>query len=92
MRQRVSRASLPLMTKLSNLPRAMPFLLMLALLLGGLLIPGPVGFLLISLAAAFVGWVLYLAWPRLTSTERIMRIAVLMLAVAMALTRLAPNG
>jgi hypothetical protein len=91
-RERISRASLPLMTKLSNMPRAMPFFVLLALLVGGLLIGGPVGFVLMSLAAAFVGWVLYLSWPRLTGTERIMRLAVLMLAVAMAITRLSPDG
>ncbi|MDQ5840527.1 MAG: hypothetical protein M3537_05175 [Chloroflexota bacterium] len=72
------------MTKLSSLPRAVPFLLLLALLLGGLLIKGPVGFVLMGLGAAFVGWILYLSWPRLSGTERIMRFAVLLLAVALA--------
>lgn len=88
LRRRIDHASLPLMTKLSNLPRLVPFLLLLALLVGGLLIGGVVGFVLMSLAAAFVAWVLYLSWPRLSSSERMMRLAVLLLAVAMAATRL----
>jgi hypothetical protein len=75
LRSSIERASLPLMTKLSSLPRAVPFLLMLALLVGGLLIKGTVGFVLMGLAAAFVGWILYLSWPRLSGTERIMRFA-----------------
>ena len=91
LRRRIDQASLPLMTKLSNLPSLVPFLLLLALLVGGLLIGGLVGFVLMSLAAAFVAWVLYLSWPRLTGSERIMRCAVLVLAVAMAVTRL-PRG
>lgn len=92
LRRRINRASMPLMTKLSSLPRLVPFLLLLALLIGGLLIGDRVGFLLMGLAAAFVGWVLYLSWPRLNSSERIMRLAVLLLAVAMALWQLYPQS
>ncbi len=76
------------MTRLSSLPRAVPFLLMLALLVGGVLIGGTVGFLLMSVAVLFVAWVLYLSWPRLTSSERIMRFAVLLLAAAMTVVQL----
>jgi hypothetical protein len=90
-RQRIDRASLPLMTKLSQLPRAVPFLVLLVLLLAGALISGPVGFALMGLASAFIGWVLYLSWPQLTASERIMRLAVLLLAIAMAVSRL-PRG
>jgi hypothetical protein len=88
LRSRVNQASLPLMTKLASLPKAMPFLLMVVLLVGGLLIPDPFGLVLRSLAALFVAWVLYLSWPRLTPTERIMRFAVLMLAAALAVVGL----
>jgi len=84
LRPSIERASLPLMTKLSSLPRAVPFLLLLALLVGGFLIKGPVGFVLMGLGAAFVGWILYLSWPRLSGTERMMRFAVFLLAVALA--------
>jgi hypothetical protein len=84
LRSSVERASLPVMTKLSSLPRAVPFLLLLALLVGGFLIKGMVGFVLMGLGAAFVGWILYLSWPRLNATERMMRSAVLLLAVALA--------
>jgi hypothetical protein len=88
LRRRIDQASLPLMTKLSNLPRLVPFLILLGLLVGGLLKGGLAGFVLMSLAAAFVAWVLYLSWPRLSGSERIMRLAVLLLAVVMAATPL----
>ena len=91
-RQRIDHASLPLMTKLSRLPRLVPFLIMLALLVGGVLIGGPGGFVLMALAVIFVAWVLYLSWPRLNTTERTMRFAVLLLAVAMAVTQLFPRS
>ncbi len=92
MRPSIERASLPLMTRLSSLPRLVPFLILLALLVAGVVISGPVGFVLMGLAAGFVAWILYLSWPRLTSSERIMRSAVLLLAVAMALTQLFPRS
>ena len=91
LRHRIDQASLPLMTRLSRLPKLVPFLILLTLLVGGVLVGGPVGFVLMSVAALFVAWVLYLSWPRLTSSERVMRVAVLLLAVAMALVQLAPR-
>jgi hypothetical protein len=90
-RRRIDHASLPLMTRLSRRPRLMPFLILLALLGGGLLIGGPLGFALMALGAIFVAWVLYLSWPGLSGSERIMRLAVLLLAVAMAVSRLFPR-
>jgi hypothetical protein len=92
LRPSIERASLPLITKLSGLPRALPFLLMLTLLVSGLLVGGPVGFVLMGLAATFVAWVLYLSWPRLSGSERIMRLAVLLLALAMAVVQLFPRA
>jgi len=91
LRSRIDRASLPLITKLSQMPRLVPFLLLLTLLIGGFLISGTLGFILMALAAAFVGWVLYLSWPRLSGSERIMRLSVLLLAVAMAVVQLFPR-
>ena len=92
MRHRIDHASLPLMTKLSRLPRLVPFMILLALLVAGVLISGQVGFVIMSLAAIFVAWVLYLSWPRLSGSERIMRLAVLLLAVAMAVVQLFPRS
>lgn len=92
LRPSIERASLPLITRLSQLPRAVPFLLMLGLLVAGVVIAGPVGFVLMAVAATFVGWILYLSWPRLSGTERIMRLAVLLLAVALAVVQLFPRG
>ena len=92
LRPSIERASLPLITRLSRLPRSVPFLLMLAPLVAGVVIGGPVGFVLMSLAALFVGWILYLSWPRLSGSERIMRLAVLLLAVAMAIVQLSPRS
>ncbi|HEY5181029.1 MAG TPA: DUF6703 family protein [Dermatophilaceae bacterium] len=91
LRPSIERASLPMVARLNGLPRAVPFLLLLALLVVGVMIAGPVGFILMALGAVFVAWILYLSWPRLTSSERIMRSAVLLLAAVMAITLLFPR-
>lgn len=91
LRSSVERASLPLITRLSHLPRVVPFLLMLALLVAGVVIAGPAGFVLMAVAAAFVGWILFLSWPRLSGSERIMRFAVFLLALALAVVQLFPR-
>ena len=75
------------MTRLSGLPKLLPFAILLTLLVGGVLIGGPLGLVLMSLAVIFVAWVLYLSWPVLSTSERTMRSAVLLLAVAMTIVR-----
>ena len=63
-----------------------------ALLLVGIFAPRPwagIAFLLVSL---FVGWLLYLTWERLSLPERLMRTAVLVLAVAVAVVKIFPSG
>lgn len=80
------------MTELSRLPRLLPSLILLILLVAGVFISGPIGFVLMGLAALFVAWVLYLSWPRLNTTERVMRLAVLLLVVAMAVIQLFPRS
>ena len=79
------------MTRLSRLPKLVPFAVLLTLLGAGLIIQGPAGFVLVGLAALFVAWVLYLSWPVLKGSERIMRLAVLLLAVALAIVQLFPR-
>lgn len=81
-----------MLTKLGSMPRLVPFFILLGLLVIGALFGGAVGFLLMGLAALFVGWLLYLSWPRLTGSEKLMRSAVVLLAIALAITQLFPRG
>ena len=78
------------MSGLSKLPRFVPFLTVLALMVAGILIEGW-GWIFIAIVAAFLSWVLYLSWPRLTGSEKLMRCAVLILAIAVAATRAFPQ-
>lgn len=79
------------MTKLSRLPKLLPFAIVLTLLVAGVLIGGPPGSILMLLGAVFITWVLYLSWPLLSGSERLMRSAVLLLAVVMAISVLFPR-
>jgi hypothetical protein len=87
-RTAIDRASAPALIRLSKLPKIVPFVVMLAVLVAGIFIGGIVGFLLILLAVLFLGWLLYLGWPGLTMPERLMRLAVIVLAAGLAITRL----
>ena len=78
----------PALVLLGRLPRAVPFLVVLALLVGGLALQGPAGALLLLLLAAFAGWVTYLAWPVLVPGARSVRVLVLVLLVGAAASRL----
>jgi hypothetical protein len=88
----VERASLGALTRLTHLPRAVPFLVVLGLLVGGIFVGGTVGAALLAVVVLVVAWLLYLGWPRLTTTERLGRTAVLLLAVALCLTQVFPRS
>ena len=90
-RSAIERASAPVLLAISRLPRLVPFVVMLVLLVTGVLVGGPVGVVLTGIVALVVAWLLYLGWPRLTGTERLMRLAVLLLAVAIVLTQAFPR-
>ena len=49
------------------------------------------GALVLLVPIAFLGWLLYLTWPHLRRPERMMRVSVLLLVVAIAVTALVPR-
>ena len=76
--------------KLSTLDRWLPLWIGLAMI-GGIVIKGW-GWILIGIVMVFLAWMLYLGWPRLTSSEKLMRSAILLLTVGVTLTRAFPQG
>lgn len=64
------------------------FALLLALLAAGIFAPKPFGGIALLVVAALLTWFLFLTWPQLRLPERMMRLAVLVLALAVAVTRL----
>lgn len=91
LRTAVEAASLPLLVPLARLPRALPFVVLLAMLVIALLVSGPAGVVLTGAVVLFVGWLMYLGWPRLGPGERLGRIAVLVMAAALCATQVFPR-
>jgi hypothetical protein len=90
LRERVADASLPIVNALSRVPRAVPFVAVLALMLAGIFVPGW-GWVFLLVVVAFLAWTLYLAWPALDQGARAGRIAVLLIAVAITITQAVPQ-
>ncbi len=90
LRDSIERASVPALGRVAALPRLVPFVVVLALVLAGLFVSG-VGPWLLALVLLLLLWLLYLGWPRLTGVERLMRLAVIVLVLAVIVVRLAPR-
>jgi hypothetical protein len=92
LRAAVERASVGPLTRLTRLPRAVPFLVVLGLLVAGIYVGGSLGAALLAVVVLLIGWLLYLGWPQLTTSERLGRTAVLLLAIALCLTQVFPRS
>ncbi|GAB3883528.1 hypothetical protein GCM10028802_31350 [Terrabacter terrigena] len=75
---------------MNAVPRPVAVGVLVALLGVGVLAPRPWAGIAFLVVAAFVGWLLFLTWQRLTLPERLMRAAVLALALAVAVVRIVP--
>lgn len=82
---------MPALTFLNGLPRFVPFLGIIVLTFAGILLPAP-AWLLLVVVIAVLAWILALAWPRLSMPERLMRVAVIGIMVAVLVTQIAPRG
>ena len=92
LRSRIEHASAPWAERLSALPRPVAVGALVGVLAVGVLAPSPwsgIAFLLVTL---FVGWLLFLTWQRLTLPERVMRLAVLTVALAVTVVELVPGS
>lgn len=91
LRESLERSSLPIVERLNRLPRFLPFLVILALIVAGIFLPSP-GWLLIGVAEIILLWVLALAWPRLRPSERLMRISVIVMLAAIMVVEAFPRS
>ena len=90
LRQTIESASLPAVQRLGAAPRAVPFLVVLGLMVAGILVPGW-GWLFLVPVVLFLVWTLYLGWPALDSGARLGRAAVVLMAVAITVTQALPR-
>ena len=89
LRAAVERRSLPLLSWLTQRPSWLLPLVSVLLLVGGLFAPPAAGLPLLLALAALLGWLTYLSWPKVAGGGRLMRVAVVVGLVALALGRLA---
>lgn len=87
-RRTVELRSGPALVLLGRAPKALPFLLVVVLLVGGLALHTVIGALLLLALLAFAAWVTYLAWPVLQPPARAVRVLVLLLLAGAAAVRL----
>jgi hypothetical protein len=87
-RSAVEKRSAPVLVLLTQQHRAVVPLVSVALLLGGLTLPVPIGVACLAVLAAFVGWLTYLSWPAIIGTARAVRVATLLLIVVALASRL----
>jgi hypothetical protein len=83
-RQAVERSSARPLLYLRQLPRWLPPLVMLALLIAGFAVPGAIGAAALVLVAAFLAWLGYLSWPSLAARGRLLRIVAIAFLLALA--------
>lgn len=89
LRQRLEQASAPLLVLFHRLPRVVFALLPLLLLVLGAFIPNvPLAVAFLVLALLLLGWLAFLSWPRAQGAQKLMRLVVPGLVVAIAVLRL----
>jgi hypothetical protein len=84
----VERASAPLLVMFHRLPRVVFGALPLLLLVLGAFLPVPIALVALALALLLLGWLAYLSWPRIEGIQKIMRLVVPLLVVAIAVLRI----
>lgn len=85
-RRRVELRAGPLVVLLSRLPKVVPFLVVLGLLVAGLLAQGAAGALLLGVLTLLLAVLLYLAWPALHPQPRMLRLLIVVLVAVRAIT------
>lgn len=77
----IAARSMPLLVRITALPRWAFVVGLTGLLVGGLLLRNPIGGVLLLILATFIGWLLLLSWPVVAPKGRLLRLLVV-LAVA----------
>ena len=91
LRRAVEQRSATLLAWLATRPRWLPFVIVLALLLGGLFAPPVLGAALLVVLLLLLGWLTFLSWPKLPPGGRLARLAVLALVVLAVVQRAAES-
>jgi len=83
-RQATERRSAKALIYLHQMPRAAAPLLLVAFLIAGLALRGPVGAVALCVVAAVLAWLAALSWPRLAAGGRLGRVLAVAVVLALA--------
>ncbi|MEZ5115823.1 MAG: DUF6703 family protein [Candidatus Nanopelagicales bacterium] len=89
-RARFEDASRPWLLRLRRMPTWLVIIAMGLFLFAGLVLTGPLawlGGLFLLVTAAFLGWLLALSWPVLTTSSRVLRVVVVGMVVGIAVLK-----
>jgi hypothetical protein len=87
LRRAVEQRSAALLLWLRRLPTWAPLVVVIALVVAGLLIPGIVGAALLTVVLLFLVWLTYLAWPALSPSSRVLRLITLAIVAFVVVQR-----
>jgi hypothetical protein len=87
-RDSVERRSIVTLTYLNSLPRAVPFALVMSLLLVGVLTSGVVAAVALGIVALFLLWLLYVGWPQMSPVARVLRLLATVVVGGVAINQL----
>jgi len=90
-RTRVEASSAPLLLRLHTMPRFLVPLLLVSSLLLGFMTTGIISYFALLFVALFVTWLLFLSWPLLEPRARILRSAVVVMLLAVIVSRVLGN-
>ena len=88
LRRAIERRSTGPLTWLATRPRWVPLVLVLVLLLAGLLAPPVIGAVCVLVLVLGLLWLTYLAWPKLETSGRLIRLLVVVLVGYVLVQRL----
>lgn len=90
LRSRIEHASVPIVERMNAIPRALLFIAVVLLFVLSIVL-GRWGWVPLAVVAVFIGWLMFLTWPRLRTPEKMVRGAVLVMVVAAMLVRAFPR-
>jgi len=83
----IERTSRPLLAQLHALPRLLTPAATLVLIALGAFAPAPLALVAFVILFLFISWIAYLSWPIVPTSGRLMRLAMLLLIVVLAVLR-----
>ncbi|MDP9239453.1 MAG: hypothetical protein M3O55_02280 [Actinomycetota bacterium] len=88
MRDKIERRSIVALTYLNTLPRPVTFGLVMLVLLAGVLTTGILAAVALGIVTLFLAWLLYVGWPQMSPSGRLLRLLATLLVAGFAVRQL----